>query len=214
MRGLALHMGALALCLTLLMAAGAQAMGMFGPSRPTDVKFNDASHPATPVMVDGLTVNGVSMGRFPVLASTRWMNPRGGTATLTRMPWDGEDDLFVDVEARWTEIATGRAFRAEVSVPWEALSVEDLVAPTARLTFVYGRNGEFWLYTANPDDEGTGQINGRQVARVCGTRTPNRDQNYGLRVNEIQGLGRLIDRRDQWMAMEKLATECTGRAGA
>lgn len=210
MRGLAAYLGAGGVAI-LCLAGAAQAMGLFGDSRPTDLSFSDASHPSSPVMVDGLQINGAKMGSFPTLASTRWMNPRGGKTTLTKMPWTGDADTFVDVRAEWTEIATGRAFSAELSVPWAQLSVEDLVAPTASIIIVYGRNGEFWLFTDNGPDEKTGQYNGREVAQTCGQRTPHRDQNYGLRVNEIPGLGRLFERRAQWMSMAKLETSCTGR---
>lgn len=189
---------------------GAWAMGFLGDNRPTEVTFNDASHHATPIMVDGLEINGRSMGSFPVLASTNWLNPRGGGTTLTTLPWDGEDDTTVDVTTEWTEIATGHAYRAEVSVPWRDLTVEKVVDDTAYMTFVYGRNGELMLFTSADPDPKTGQYNGREVARTCGIRTPNRDQNYGLRVNEIPGLGRLFDRRAQWMAVPKAETSCTG----
>ncbi|WP_281857574.1 hypothetical protein [Litoreibacter halocynthiae] len=193
-----------------VMGSGAFAMGMFGQSRPTELTFKDASHQSTPIMVDGLEINGKSMGAFPTLASGNWMNPRGGSATLTRLPWDSEDDAIVDVFTEWTEIETGRAYSADVSVAWGELQVEEVVGVTAYMTFVYGRNGEFMLFTDAEPDPKTGQYNGREVMRVCGKRTPNRDQNYGLRVNEIPGLGRLIDRREQWMAVPDVETNCSG----
>ena len=192
------------------LTGGALAMGMFGQSRPTELTFNDASHQSTPIMVDGLTINGETMGSFPILASSSWMNPRGGSTTLTGLPWDDADDQIVDIHAEWTEIETGRAYDVDVSIPWGDLRVEDVVGVTAYMTFVYGRNGEFTLFTNADADPKTGQFNGREVTRVCGNRTPNRDQNYGLRVNEIPGLGRLIDRRDQWMAVPDIETSCSG----
>ncbi|RLJ36317.1 hypothetical protein BCF46_3785 [Litoreibacter meonggei] len=185
-------------------------MGMFGQSRPTELTFNDASHQSTPVMVDGLAINGRTMGSFPILASSSWMNPRGGSTTLTGLPWDNADDQIVDIHAEWTEIETGRAYTADASVAWGELHVEDVVGVTAYMTFVYGRNGEFMLFTNAEADPKTGQFNGREVTRMCGKRTPNRDQNYGLRVNEIPGLGRLIDRRDQWMAVPDIESSCSG----
>lgn len=196
--------------LLLALTSSAFAMGMFGNSRPTELTFRDASHQSTPVMIDGLKVNGASMGAFPTLASSNWMNPRGGNTTLTKLPWSSADDQMVDVQTEWTEIETGRAYSAEVSVSWTDLYVEDVVGVTAYATFAYGRNGEFMLFTDAEADPKTGQYNGREVMRVCGKRTPNRDQNYGLRVNEIPGLGRLIDRRDQWMAVPDIDTSCTG----
>ncbi|SFR64859.1 hypothetical protein [Litoreibacter janthinus] len=191
------------------LTGGAFAMGIFGESRPTNLTFNDAAHQSTPIMIDGLTINGKTMGAFPTLASSSWLNPRGGGHTLTDLPWESEDDQIVDVHTEWTEIETGRAYKADVSVPWGELHVEDVVGVTAYMTFVYGRNGEFMLFTNAEPDPKSGQHNGREVTRVCGQRTPSRDQNYGLRVNEIPGLGRLIDRRDQWMAVPDLESNCT-----
>ncbi|SDX63768.1 hypothetical protein [Litoreibacter albidus] len=197
----------------MLCTGGAMAMGMLGNSRPTELTFRDAAHQSTPVMVDGLTINGAAMGSFPTLASSSWMNPRGGKATLTRLAWPDDNAQIIDVHAEWTEIETGRAYEADISVPWGELHVEDVVGLTAYVTVVYGRNGEFMLFTDADPDPKTGQYNGREVTRVCGKRTPNRDQNYGLRVNEIPGLGRLIERRDQWMAVPDIETSCTGEAG-
>lgn len=191
-------------------ASGALAMGLLGNSRPTELTFRDASHQSTPVMVDHLEVNGSKMGSFPTLASSSWMNPRGGNTTLTKLPWDSEDDQSIEIVTSWTEIETGQSYEAELSVLWGELKVEDVVEATAYMTFVYGRNGEFMLFTDAEPDPKTGQFNGREVTRVCAKRTPNRDQNYGLRVNEIPGLGRLIERRDQWMAVPDLETSCTG----
>lgn len=191
-------------------ASGVLAMGLLGSSRPTELTFRDASHQSTPVMVDHLEVNGSKMGSFPTLASSSWMNPRGGNTTLTKLPWDSEDDQSIEVVTSWTEIETGHSYEAELSVLWGELKVEDVVEATAYMTFVYGRSGEFMLFTDAEPDPKTGQFNGREVTRVCAKRTPNRDQNYGLRVNEIPGLGRLIERRDQWMAMPDLETSCTG----
>ncbi|MEP3348282.1 MAG: hypothetical protein ABJN34_17715 [Litoreibacter sp.] len=187
------------------------AMGLFGPDRPSELTFRDASHQSTPIMVDGLEVNDVQMGSFPLLASSSWMNPRGGNTTLTRLQWGSDDAHIIDVHTEWTEIETGRAFEADLSVPWMDLKVVDVVGATAYMTFVYGRNGEFVLFTDADPDPKTGQFNGREIMRLCGKRTPSRDQNYGLRVNEIPGLGRLIERRDQWMAVPDLETNCTGQ---
>ena len=192
------------------MTGGAYAMGFLGQSRPTELTFNDASHQSTPIMVDGLRINGKTMGAFPTLAAAQWMNPRGGATTLTSMPWEDADDQIVDVQTEWTEIETGRAYSAEISVPWGDLQVTEVVGLTAFMTLVYGRNGEFILFTAGDPDPKTAQHNGREVARVCGQRTPGRDQNYGLRVNEIPGLGRLIDRREQWMAVPDIESSCSG----
>ncbi|WP_298262216.1 hypothetical protein [uncultured Litoreibacter sp.] len=186
-------------------------MGFFADSRPTELSFRDASHQSTPIMLDGLRVNDQSLGAFPTLASARWMNPRGGKATVIRLPWRGDSDHVLDIETEWTEIETGRAYSAEVSIPWAELHVDHEVGVAAYITFAYGRNGEFMLFTKSDPDPKTGQLNGREVLRVCGGRTPRRDQNYGLRVNEIPGLGRLIERRDQWMAAPDLETNCTGR---
>lgn len=192
------------------MSGSAFAMGMFSDSRPTELTFNDASHQSTPIMIDALTINGKTMGAFPTLASTNWLNPRGGGTTLTGLPWESDDDQIVDLHTEWTEIESGRAYAADISVPWGELHVEDVVGVTAYMTFVYGRNGEFMLFTNAEPDAKTGQYNGREVTRVCGQRTPGRDQNYGLRVNEIPGLGRLIDRRAQWMAVPDIETACSG----
>lgn len=196
--------------LLLVFTGNAVAMGFFGDSRPTELTFRDASHLSTPIMVDGLTVNDAKMGNFPILASSSWMNPRGGSTTLTKLPWRSETDQMLDIHAEWTEIETGRAYEAKVSVAWGELHVEDVVGVTAYVTFVYGRNGEFMLFTDAEPDPKTGQFNGREVTRICGKRMRQHDQNYGLRVNEIPGLGRLIERREQWMAVPDLETTCTG----
>lgn len=208
MRHLGLYLLGIAMIASQLIGE-AGAMGLFSQSRPTHLIFNDASHQSTPVMLDALTVNGENMGSFPTLASSRWLNPRGGSTTLTTLPWDNEGDQVVDIYSEWTEIVTGRAYRVEISIPWDALYVDDVVSTTAYMTLAYGRNGEFTLFTNADPDPKTGQYNGRLVAQECGVRAANRDQNYGLRVNEIPGLGRLIERREQWMAVPKVETICS-----
>jgi hypothetical protein len=122
--------------------------------------------------------------------------PRGSGGLALNLPPDVGNDGMWQISAEWVELGTDKAWRAQVDLPLDAITVNN---GGHRVQLIFGPNGELLI---GSDTIGTAQSDKIDLARVCGLRVPAADRAWRDAVDQFPELPDLL-------AYTKLAPQTT-----
>lgn len=151
-----------------------------------NVAFSLTAYGGVPVMVTDLRVDGQMLGQYPAVvagqADTR--TPRSGGKAET-LVWPGGTGRIA-IRAEWSEILTGRAWLAMMSIDTEDLN--SATPGTVDLGVILGPNGLFILTSGPAPAKGAPH----DVVRQCGRRQPSRDTDFTADTRAVAGLQKAL----------------------
>lgn len=133
--------------------------------------LSTGAHPANPVLVHSLTINGVELNRTDSIVAAAWANPKGGGTALLSMPTDPGDRSRLHVTARWTELSGNTSYAGQIAARMSDLTVRNLSRRTGDVIVLFGPDGYLELSSSAPPDS-SGQYNGRIVSTACARSGP------------------------------------------
>lgn len=152
---------------------------------PRNMTLGFNSYWASPVVLTEVLLNGQPVGFMPEVVAGAADNgePRfpGGTYAVDYPTGGGK----VQVEARWVELLTDRAYAAEVSAPVGEFRRDE--PDTIYIVPIFGPNG-LLILMSDPYPRSATDFDTKDVAQVCGARTPEADTDFAARRNEFAGL--------------------------
>lgn len=144
---------------------------------PAGLSLSTGAHPANPVLVHSLTINGVELNRMDSIVAAAWANPKGGGTALLSMPTDPDDKSRLHVAAHWTELSGNKGYTGRITARMSDLTVQKLSRRTGDVIVLFGPDGYLELSTSAPPDA-NGQYNGRIIATTCASAGPGLPQDH------------------------------------
>lgn len=144
---------------------------------PAGLALMTGAHPANPVLVHSLKINGTELGRMEALLAWAWENPKGGNHALLSMPLDPDDRTRLHVSAHWTELSSNSGYTGQITARMDDLTVRKLSRRTGDVIVLFGPGGYLELSTSAPPDA-SGQYNGRIIATTCASPEPGLPQDH------------------------------------
>lgn len=169
----------LALLLTSLSCSGCLA----GPSAD-HMALMFSTYWSSPVVVTHFAIEGPIGEIHPEIPGGRADNggARSAGAALLGAPMDVGGDGLWHLSAQWVELPTDKAWRAEVDIPVEKLTVS---RSSYQLNVIFGPNG---LLLIGSDKIGNTPADHVDIVRSCGQRVPAADEKWRLKTGHFPGL--------------------------
>ena len=157
--------------------------GCFG--NPGQMFLSFSAFTDRPVVLTAMSVNGKPMGLLPLVVQGRADKlPRhGGGGLLLSYPSGTSGQMAL--EMAWIELSSGQAYRAALTVPLSDLEVS--ASGAVEMQSIFAPSG-LLIIGSDPLPESADDLRIRDVARVCGTRAPEADQDYTDNPTELPGL--------------------------
>lgn len=157
---------------------------------PASYNLAFGSYRAVPVVVTEITVNGRDFQMVPVLVDARSdeVMPRANSGLYT-MDYPPGDKGQISLDATWVELPTSRAYRAAVQVPLADLTTNE--AGGVDIAPIFGPNGQL-LITSDPVPTSEADQPIRDVAQVCGQRSPGDDFDYRTTPDDLPDLANVL----------------------
>ena len=168
-----------AFCLTCL-------AGCLG-AEPTGLTLSYSTYEATPVVLNGVEVNGVVFLAHPTMVEGQADTPGpryGNGSYLMDYPRSGNAEEL-SLRVVWTELLTGRGYSAETQVPVAGL--ERATADRVEMMPIFGPNG-LMIVSSDPLPESETVAARNDVVTLCGQRDPAGDRDWETMLNEVPGL--------------------------
>ena len=157
--------------------AGLMALSGCWKEAPKQANLSMTSYSYSPVLVTDAEVEGL---RIPIGTSVVTGNAEDASIPrdlgIYSLSWSAGHKDTVTVSVEWVELLTDRAWQASLEI-----SPDDLfrnMRNAASITLIFGANGRFIAGT-EPSDVGEG----KDIAQVCGTRTPEKDRDVSAEAN-------------------------------
>jgi len=133
---------------------------------PPGLALSTGAHPAHPVLLRSLTINGAELNRMERVLAGAWADPKGENTSLLSMPVDPDDSGRLHLTARWTDLTGNIGYSGQITAAMSDLTVQNLSRRTGDVIVLFGPDGYLELSTsASPD--ANGQHNGRIITTTC-----------------------------------------------
>lgn len=148
------------------------------------------SYSASPAVVTRMTINGAEFGMVPLLVDGRSdkVMPRANAGYFSA-PYPAAAGGKVALDVSWVEILTGRAWNVRTHVAFSDLVVDD--SKIVEVAPIFGPNG-LMLVTSDPVPTSESHQPTRDLARLCGTRSPSDDVDYRAAPDSLPDLAAVL----------------------